>query len=190
MLVVQRVVAGGVTISYHGASNNRKKQIRSDVMRINASQHIDKPVEDIYRIICDSGYRVPEADADVVSMTRTTDAPVGAGAKWLEVLKVPGSTIDIDLWITSVDPGKSVDVEFKSKAMKGTATFSFNPSGEGTDLVLSADATTQPLLGWLMYPMIRMDFRKRETGRLALVKQMAESGELDPASAEAAPAIE
>lgn len=76
------------------------------------------------------------------------------------------------------------------KPMKGTATFSFEASGEGTDLVLSAHATTLPLRGWLFYPMIRMDFPKRETDRLALVKRMAESGELDPANAEAAPAIE
>ena len=108
----------------------------------------------------------------------------------VSVLKVPGSTIDVDLWISSVDPGKSVDTGFRTKAMKGIATFSFNASGEGTDLVLSAHGTTLPLLGWLMYSMIRMDFPKREKDRLALVKRMAESGELDPANAEAAPKIE
>ena len=74
--------------------------------------------------------------------------------------------------------------------MKGTARFSFNPSGEGMDLVLSAHGTTPPLLGWLMYPMIRMDFTKREKDRLALVKTMAESGELNPANAEPAPTAE
>ena len=95
----------------------------------------------------------------------------------------------LTLWINSVDPGKSVDVEFKTKAMEGTATFSFDTSGEGTDILLSAHTTTLPLIGWLMYPMIRMDFRKREKGRLAVVKVMAESGELNPANAEAAPSI-
>ena len=159
-------------------------------MQLSATKHIDRPPENVYRIICDFGYWVPKADADVVSMTLTTDGPLGARTKWLEVLKVPGSTIDVDLWINSVDPGKSVDTEFRTKAMKGIATFSFNASGEGTDLVLSAHGTTLPLLGWLMYPMIRMDFPKREKDRLALVKRMAESGELDPAKAETAPTSE
>jgi hypothetical protein len=68
---------------------------------------------------------------DVVSMTKTTDTALGAGTNWLEVLKVPGSIIDVDLWKNSVDPGKSVDFEFEMKAMKGTATFSFDTSGEG-----------------------------------------------------------
>ena len=62
-------------------------------MQFSASQHIDKPPEDVYRIICDFGYWVPKVDADLVSMTKTTDDPLGAGTKWLEVLKVPGSTI-------------------------------------------------------------------------------------------------
>ena len=159
-------------------------------MQISPGEHIDRPPEDVYRVICDFGYWVPKVDADVVSMTKTTDGPLGAGAKWLEVLKLPGSTIDVELWINSVDHGKSVDVEFKTRTMKGEATFSFNASGDGTDLVLLAHSTTLPLLGWLMYPMIRMDFRKRETDRVTLVKRMAESGELDPSNAEAAPKIE
>ena len=62
-------------------------------MRISASEQIDKPPEDVYRIVCDFGYWVPKVDADLVSMTKTTDDPLGAGTKWLEVLKVPGSTI-------------------------------------------------------------------------------------------------
>lgn len=47
-------------------------------------------------------------------------------------------------------------------------------------------STTLLLLGWLMYPMIRLDFSKREKRRLALIKTMAESGELYPDSAEQA----
>jgi hypothetical protein len=159
-------------------------------MRINNSEHIDKPFEDVYRIICDFGYWVPKADSDIVSMNKATDAPLGPGTTWVEVLKVPGSVVDIDLWINSVDPGRLIDIEFKSKAMKGTATFSFTPSDGGTDVFLSAHATTLQVFGSLMYPMIRMDFGKREKGRLATVKTMAESGEMDPADAEAAPAIE
>ena len=159
-------------------------------MRINNSEHIDKPVEDVYRIICDFGYWVPKADSDIVSMNKTTDVPLGPGTKWVEVLKVPGSVVDIDLWINSVDPGRSIDIEFSSKAMKDTATFSFTPRGGGTDVVLSAHAATLPLFGWLMYPMIRMDFGKREKERLAAVEAMAESGEMDPADADAAPTME
>ena len=105
-------------------------------MRFSVSTYIDRLPEDIYRIICDSGYWVPKADPDVVSMTKTTDGPPGTGTKWLEVLEVPGSKVAVDLWIDSIDLGKSVDVGFKSKTMRGTATFSLAPSGDGTDVVL------------------------------------------------------
>ena len=77
---------------------------RSDeVMKLVVSKHIDKPPEHVYRIICDFGRWVSKADADVVSMNTTTDVALGIGTKWLDVPKVPGST---------------VDVEFKSNTMK------------------------------------------------------------------------
>jgi len=56
-------------------------------------------------------------NTDVVSRSKTTVGASGLGASWLEILKEPGSTVDVDIWTDSVDIGKSVDVEVKTTTM-------------------------------------------------------------------------
>lgn len=159
-------------------------------MKVNTRQYIEKPPADIFRIVSDFGRWVPMADSDVISMTKQTDGPIGVDTKWVESMKVPGSTIDVDVWITAIDPGRSIDVAFDNDAMRGTGTFTVAPSGDGTDLSMTVDGTVKFWRGWLFYPMIRMDFPKRERNRLAAVKRLAESGELDAANAESASGAE
>ena len=154
-------------------------------MKINNSQHIKKPPEDVFRIVSDFKYWLEKADPDVVSVIKQTDGPIGVGTKWIESLKVPMSTVNVDLWITGTDPGKSMDVEFSSNAMKGTGAFTFTPNDGDTDVLMDVHASVRPGLGWLMYPMIRMDFPKRERNRLAAVKSLIEPGELEATGAEA-----
>ena len=49
---------------------------------------------------------------------------------------------------------------------------------------INIHATTSGI-GWFMYPMVRLDFPRREGKRIAAIKRMVESGELNAAAAEA-----
>ena len=153
-------------------------------MKVNTQQHIEKSPAEVFRIISDFGYWVGKVDPDVLSMVKQTEGPIGVDTKWIETMKVPGSTAVVDVWITAIDPGNSVSVEFDNKMMKGYGTFTVKAADEGADLTQDVHASVKPGLGWLFYPMIRMDFPKRERKRLAEVKRLTEAGVLDAAHAE------
>lgn len=155
-------------------------------MRVVTSQHIKKPSSAVFDTISDFGLWVKAVDPDVVSMDREGEGPIGVDSRWLEVLKVPGSTAKVDLWISAIKPGKSIDVEFDNKMMKGKGTFTVSSSEGGTDVGMDVTASIKPGLGWLFYPMIRMDFPKRERNRMATLKIMMESGKLAAKTAEPA----
>ncbi|MDA1188642.1 MAG: SRPBCC family protein [Chloroflexi bacterium] len=147
-------------------------------MRFNATATINEPTEEVFAVLSDLATWLPKADPDVVSIANTGDGSVKVGTTWKEVLKVPGSTIEIDLETTQLDPNKSFGVKFTTSAMRGEAEWAFHSSGDDTSVSLSIHATSRPIMGWLMYPMIRMDFSKREKSRLANVKHLIESGDL------------
>ena len=120
-----------------------------------------------------------------MSIEKLSDGLIGVGTKWRETLKVPGPKIVIDMDTTQVDPGRSFELDIRTRGMRGVGVIACQPNGDRTDLSFTVHATTSGI-GWLMYPMVRWDFARREGRRVNAVKRMIESGELKASEAEAA----
>ncbi len=157
-------------------------------MKVDITEQIAKPPEDVFRMVSDLKYFLENVDSDIISTDKTSEGPISVGTTFLEVMKVPMMKAKVALEITAFDPGKSFEVKFDSNVMEGTGTFGFAQSGDGTDVTLKVDTSAKMGLGWLLYPMIRMDLPKREKSRLATLKRKVESGEMDASKAEGAEA--
>ncbi|MDA1297335.1 MAG: SRPBCC family protein [Chloroflexi bacterium] len=158
-------------------------------MIIDASAFIRRPPDDIYRIVSDMKYVLEAIDPDVVSVEKTSDGPIGIGTTWTETLRAPLMTMLGHLELTGFDPGRSIIFSFTaSHGVSGTGTITCAPNGDGANFSIRIHATTHGI-GCLLYPMIRIDFIRRERKRVKNLKRLAESGELDPKTAEAAPGL-
>ena len=153
-------------------------------MKITVTEHIGKPPGEVFRMVSDLNYLLENVDPDVISTRKTSEGQIGVGTTFLEVLKIPMSTSETVLEITAFDQGKSFEVNFDNNVMKGVGSFNFAQSGDGTDVTLRIDTSAKPGLGWLVYPMVRMDLPKREKNRFATLKRLVESGDMDASKAE------
>ena len=153
-------------------------------MKIRVTEHIAKPSREVFQMVSDLNYFLENVDPDVISTRKTSEGPIGIGTTFLQVLKLPMSTVMTVLEFTEFDSGKSFEVKFENNVMSGLGRFNFAQSGDGTDLTLRIDSSAKPWLGWLVYPMVRMDLPKREKNRIATLKRLAESGGMDASKAE------
>ena len=90
----------------------------------------------------------------------------------------------MNITANSIEPGRSVHFDVRSKFVNSIASITCAPSVEHTDCTFHVRSTTKPGIGWLIYPMVKADLGKRERRRVAAVKRMIESGELQASQAE------
>lgn len=155
-------------------------------MIVTVEATIEKPIAEVFAIVCDMHYMkgVETIDADIVSLEKLTEGPITVGTIWRETLKVRGSTMAIDIPVTSVEPGRSAHLDVRSKFVDSIASITCAPSGEHLGCTFHVHSTTKPGIGWLIYPMVKADLGKRERRRVAAVKRVIESGELQASQAE------
>lgn len=158
-------------------------------MIIRASATIHRPPDVVYRIVSDMKYVLEAVDSDVVSVEKTSVGPIAIGTTWTETLKAPLMKMVGYLELSAFEPGRSITFKFTaSHGVSGTGFLDCAPNGDNTDFSIRIHATTHSI-SWLLYPMVRLDFIRREKKRTLALKRMAESGELDPKNAEAAPGL-
>lgn len=156
-------------------------------MIIVASATIQRPPDDIYRIVSDMKYVLEAIDPDVESVVKTSAGPIGIGSTWTETLRAPGMKMVGYLELTGFESGQTINFSFKaSRGVTGTGLLTCAPNGENTDFSVRIHATTHGV-SWVLYPLVRLDFIRRERKRVVALKRLAESGELDPENAETAP---
>ena len=72
----------------------------------------------------------------------------------------------------------SFDIDIRTKAVQSTATVSAVPIAKSARLSVQIHATTKPIVGWAMYPFLKLDLIRRERRRVEGVKRLMETGEL------------
>ncbi len=147
-------------------------------LKFELSQQINRPREEVFTIVSSFDYYLQRIDPEVIGITRTSDGSIGVGTIWHEELKVIfGITIKVVIKCISFDPPRSFSVSWTGPKMSGSTSFEVIPSVEGTDVNMSALVDFYGL-GRFLYPIMRIDFPRREARRLSHLKQLIESGVL------------
>lgn len=103
------------------------------------TQHIQASPESVWAVITD----IPASAATlsgVESVQLLTDGPYGEGTRWRETRKMLGRSETVEMWVASVEPGRSTVVKALQGGADYTTRFSLSPRDGGTDLTLTFGA--------------------------------------------------
>lgn len=103
------------------------------------TQHIQASPESVWAVITD----IPASAATlsgVESVQLLTDGPYGEGTRWRETRKMLGRSETVEMWVESVEPGRSTVVKALQGGADYTTRFSLSPRDGGTDLTLTFGA--------------------------------------------------
>ena len=144
-------------------------------MKVEASTMLKGSADQVFALISQWDLFHDKVDPDIKEVTKVMDGPVGVGTKCREVMK-PGPI------------AMTMRVDFTESDGPNRLAF----SGHGPGARLSGDATVtakdgssdlrvrldfRPVgLGWLLYPMLRLDVPRREGRRLSPLTEMVASG--------------
>jgi carbon monoxide dehydrogenase subunit G len=105
---------------------------------------------------------------------RLDSGPLGKGARFSERLEVSGQSIDTELEITAYEAPRSAESHAKIRGIDLVSTYDLQPSGTGTRLTQTVEASGGGLQGRLLIPIIQPHLeRKLEADLAALAALLA-----------------
>jgi hypothetical protein len=137
---------------------------------------IDKPPVDVFCFLRDKDTHKQQDNSPVLLLEKTTDGPVGVGTRYREVVQIaPFIKSEILSEITRYEQYSVLDETWIGGGMKGTLTYFFNTTGQGTTLIQHVEIETH----WLLKPfdpVIAGTYAKAAQYRLDCIKAILETG--------------
>ncbi len=145
------------------------------VMKIEVSTTVKGPPDQVFALVSQWDLFLDKIDPDVKSITRVTDGPVGVGTRYREVLKPGPVAMTMHVDFTEFDAPNRLAFSGRGPGARVSGDITVTPKNGSSDFRIRLDL--RPVgLGWLLYPMLRLDFPRRERRRLSRLTEMVETG--------------
>jgi uncharacterized protein YndB with AHSA1/START domain len=135
------------------------------------STDIAKPPEAVFPYLFEPDL-VPQWTTGVNSYERLNDGPLGTGSRFRQQLEVSGQQIDAELEIKRYDPPTGAETRTEIRGIDVISTYTLQPSGGGTRLTQTVEATGGGLKGRVLIPVIQPHLERKLEADLAALKQL------------------
>jgi hypothetical protein len=133
------------------------------------SQHIDRPVEEIFAFMMD--FRTaPRWRSLVRHMEVVGGGPVQLGSKILLTMDVMGKAVQLEAEVWRYEPPYRFGMRNTNQGITGNFEYVLEPGGAGTTVTFTCDIRPHGLM-WLTLPFILPGNRDRYRGQLAALKR-------------------
>jgi uncharacterized protein YndB with AHSA1/START domain len=135
------------------------------------STDIAKPPEAVFPYLFEPDL-VPQWTTGLNGYERLNDGPLGTGSRFREQLEVSGQQIDTELEITAYDPPSGAETRTEIRGIDVNSTYTLQPSGGGTRLTQTVEATGGGLKGRVLIPIIQPHLEKKLDADLAALQKL------------------
>ncbi len=135
------------------------------------STDIAKPPEDVFPYLFEAD-KVPQWTTGLHSYERLDGGALGKGSKFRENLEVSGQKIDAELEITAFEPPHRAESRTEIRGIDVTSTYELTPSGSGTRLTQTIEASGGGLKGRVLIPVIQPHLEKKLDADLAALASL------------------
>ena len=135
------------------------------------STDIAKPPEEVFPYLFEAD-KVPQWTTGLHSYERLDGGALGKGSKFRENLEVSGQKIDAELEITAFDPPHRAESRTEIRGIDVISTYELTPSGSGTRLTQTIEASGGGLKGRVLIPVIQPHLEKKLDADLAALRAL------------------
>jgi uncharacterized protein YndB with AHSA1/START domain len=135
------------------------------------STDIAKPPEEVFRYLFEPDL-VPQWTTGLEGYERLDSGPLGRGARFRERLEVSGQKVDTELEVTAYDPPRSAESRAEIRGIDVFSTYDLQPSGAGTRLTQTIEATGGGLKGRVLIPVIQPHLERKLEADLAALASL------------------
>jgi carbon monoxide dehydrogenase subunit G len=131
-------------------------------IRYELAIEIARPPAEVYAYLADPTH-LPEWQQDVEEVRDAPGGPLGAGGSFTEVRSFLGKRAESTLEVTVAEPGKELSLTTVSGPVHVSIRHRLEPAGDGTRVLVEAEADAGKLLG-LGGPLLRKAAERRARG--------------------------
>ena len=141
-------------------------------MRYELAVEIARPPAAVYAYLADPTH-LPDWQADVEEVRGAPGGPLPAGATFTEVRSFLGKRAESTLEVTAAEPGRELSLQTVSGPVPVSIRHLLEPAGDGTLVLLEAEADPGKLFG-LGGPLLRKAAERRARGDFERLKAILE----------------
>ncbi len=143
-------------------------------MRYELAVEIERPPAEVYAYLADPAH-LPDWQGDVEEVRDAPGGPLIVGATFTEVRSFLGKRAVSTIETTAAEPGRELSLRTVSGPVQASIRHVLEPAGDGTLLLLEAEAEAGKLLG-LGGPLVRKAAERRARGDFQRLKHLLEAG--------------
>lgn len=143
-------------------------------MRYELAVEIARPPAEVYAYLADPT-RLPDWQEDVEEVRDTPGGPLPSGATFTEVRSFLGRRAESTLEVTVADPGKEFSLRTVSGPVRVSIRHLLEPAGEGTLVLVEAEADAGKLVG-LGGSLVRRAAERKARGDFRRLRALLEAG--------------
>ncbi len=144
-------------------------------MKISEHIHIDKPPENVWAVVSDPGTHTAWRPA-LAEFRQVSDGPLSVGSHIRERIRWRGRQIEIDDYVTALEPPRRLGVRGGWKAADFELDFVLEPAEGGTDVSFDWSFLPKTFVMRLATPLLGRTLRSATKDELAGLKAYVENG--------------
>ncbi|HET6821395.1 MAG TPA: SRPBCC family protein, partial [Anaerolineales bacterium] len=133
------------------------------------SIHLDKPVEQVFAFLMDTG-KLATWQSNLIKSEQLTEGPLRAGSRFREVRRINNKETEIEGEITSLEPNRRLETKTFTKP-QAMVSYSLDPEQGGTRLRYKFILITNGLMR-LLEPVIASSIKKDTEADFETLKRM------------------
>lgn len=142
-------------------------------MKYELAVEIARPPADVYAYLADPT-NLPAWQEDLEEVREAAGGALAAGATFTEVRSFLGKRVESTLEVTAADPGKEFSLTTLSGPVQVSVRHLLQPAGDGTLVLVEAEADPGKLFG-LGGPLLRRAAERKARGDFARLKTLLEA---------------
>lgn len=142
-------------------------------MRYELAVEIERPPAEVYAYLADPTH-LPDWQEDVEEVRGAPGGPLPIGASFTEVRSFLGKRAESTLEVTVAEPGRELSLRTVSGPVQVTIRHLLEPAGDGTLVLVEAEADAGKLLG-LGGPLLRKAAERKARSDFERLKNLLEA---------------
>ena len=134
--------------------------------------HLDKPVEQVFAFLMDTG-KLATWQSNLIKSEQLTEGPLRAGSRFREVRRINNKETEIEGEITSLEPNRCLETKTSTRP-QAMVSYSLDPEQGGTRLRYKFILITSGLMR-LLEPVIASSIKKDTKADFETLKRMLEN---------------